>query len=87
MVRGDERFVQEACCDQSCRAQYNGVHQVDDIRRELAETAYEERAKEVKLEFWIKWKWNSGSANKFSSGILLHTTFWTQEQRLVTIRL
>ena len=87
VIRGDERFVQKACCDQSCRAQYNGVHQMNDIRRELAEAAYEERAKKVKLKLWIKWKRYSRGANKFSSSILLHATFRTQEQRLVTIRL
>lgn len=87
VVRGDQGLIQKACGYQACCTQYNRVYQVNDIRRELAETAYEQGAKEVKLEFWIKGKRYSGSANKFSPCILLHTTIWTQQQRLVVIRL
>ncbi|GHO53821.1 hypothetical protein KSB_22960 [Ktedonobacter robiniae] len=75
MVGRDEWFIEEAGRCQTGCSQDNGIDDMHDIWLKLIETAYEEGAKEIKLELRVKGERESRRADNLGPSVLFHAAF------------
>ena len=75
VVGRDEWLIEEAGSRQARRPQDNGIDDMHDIWLELVETAYEEGAKEIKLELRVKGERESRRADDLGPSVLFHAAF------------
>ena len=87
MIGRDQRFVEQMTGSQPRCAQDDGIDQVNNVGLELVQAAHKEWAKEVKFEFWIKGERQSSCADYFGTSVVIHATFWAEEQGLVPVHL